>query len=83
MDVANFLKSKEAKNYKAIIKTLTDGRRMLVGFERRKKSSRHYAQKLLLNPPAILDELLAAHKETLAQLNATESQPIPTPASPA
>lgn len=81
-DVATFLKSPEAKNYKAITKKLVDGRVMLIGFERLNRRSRLYRTKLMLKAPVILDEIVAEHKALVEKTNAVpESQPIPTPAS--
>jgi hypothetical protein len=80
MTFAEFKATEDLSKWKAIIKPMADGRRLLVGFERRNRRSRKYAEKQLLNPPPVLEELVAGYK---SQLNATDPQPVPTPASPA
>lgn len=56
--IQEILNSREFKTgkLKAIVKVLVDGRRALVGFER-KKSSRKHHEKILTGIPIILDEL--------------------------
>jgi hypothetical protein len=62
MTYAEFIKRPDLDKWQAIVKTLVDGRRQLLGFERKSKQSRKYATKLWIRPPVILDEIVAAHK---------------------
>lgn len=83
MTFAEFSARPDIDKWKAIIKPLADGRRMLAGFERKNKRSRKYRIKELINPPLILDEVVRAHEADKKKLNGSpESQPVPTLPSP-
>lgn len=64
---ARFCAKYDLNDWQAIVKVLDDKRRMLIGFERKNKKSRHYRTKLLITPPVILDEVVAAHKNEILQ----------------
>lgn len=72
MNVAKFLKSKQAKHYQAIIK-MVEGRRFLLGFERKNKASRLYRVKLMCPFPINLDQVVADYEHTKAKLEAQSS----------
>lgn len=79
MTFAEFSARPDIDNWKAIVKPMADGRRMLAGFERKNRRSRKYRIKELINPPVILDEIVAAHKASLKKQNGSpEPQSIPT-----
>lgn len=72
---ARFLAKYDLADWQAIVKTLEDDRRMLLGFERKNKRSSKYRIKFLINPPIILDEVVKAHAQ---QSIPTQAQPIAT-----
>jgi hypothetical protein len=67
LNVAKFLKSKQAGNYQAIIKEI-EGRRFLLGFERKNRASRKYKEKLLCPFPVNLDQVVADYEQTKRKL---------------
>lgn len=83
MTFAEFIKRPDLDSWKAIKKPMADGRTLLVGFERKSKRSRKYRIKELFEPPIVVEELLASRVAEINKINATKSQPVPTPTSPA
>jgi len=57
ISLKDIMESREWKSgkYQAIVKTLSDGRRVFCGIERKKRSSK-YREKLLCNPPVPLPD---------------------------
>lgn len=72
MDINRFLNSKKAKNYQAIIKVI-EGRRFLLGFERKNKSSRKYREKLMCPFPVNLDQVVADYEAAKRKVAADEA----------
>lgn len=68
-----FLARPDIADWQAIVKPLSDGRHICLGFELKKKRSRRSAAKFYLRPPVILEEIEAAHKKR------NESQPEAAP----
>jgi hypothetical protein len=73
MTFAEFSARPDIDKWQAIVKTLADGRRMLCGFERKKRRSRKYRIKELINPPVILTEIVAAHEKAKKEAAETKS----------
>lgn len=62
---SRFTAKYDLADWQAIVKTDHDERRILIGFERKNKKSRHYRTKLLITPPVVLTEVVAAHRAAL------------------